>query len=65
MRKMSEERRRLVTMCGAVAAMSGMGPLMLRHANRQWHWVWMAVVAALEIVLIVKLVRLRRTEGCM
>lgn len=64
MRKMSAEHRKLAAMASAVAAMSGVGPALLRSAERQWYWAWIAMVVTLEIVLIVKLVRLRRTEGC-
>jgi len=64
MRKLSEERRRLVVLAGSVAAMSGLAPLLLQHQHKSVHLIWMAVVISLEVWLIVKLYRLRRTEGC-
>jgi hypothetical protein len=64
MRKISEERRKLAATSASVAAMSGVGPLLLRHTSKVWHWGWIVCVVVLEIILITKLVQLKRTEGC-
>jgi hypothetical protein len=60
---MSAERRRVVVMASSLAAMSGVGPVLFRGHPRA-EWVWLAVYAALMVWVIVKLVRLRRDEGC-
>jgi hypothetical protein len=63
MRAMSAERRRVAAMASSLAAMSGVGPVLLRE-HRRAEWVWLAVYILLMIWVIVKLVRLRRDGGC-
>ena len=63
MRRMSEKRRKVVAMSGGLAAMSGIGPLVLQRHT--WlRWAWMALVVTLMVRVIVLMVRLRRSEGC-
>lgn len=63
MRKMSEERRRVVGLAASLACMSGVEPVLLRGHPRV-QWVWLAVYASLLVWVIVKMVRLGRSEGC-
>ncbi|MDE1162673.1 MAG: hypothetical protein PW792_12100 [Acidobacteriaceae bacterium] len=60
---MSRQRRLLAAQAGALAAMSGSGPLLLRGHPRAG-WLWAAVMLVCAIRLIVLMVRVRRTEGC-
>ena len=63
MRQMSVQRRRVVALAGSVAAMSGLGPLLLpRHSWMRWGW--MGLMATLLVWVIVLMARLRRDEGC-
>jgi hypothetical protein len=43
--------------------MAGVGPMLLKGHPRM-EWVWLAVYVALMIWVIVRMVRLRRHEGC-
>lgn len=63
MRKMSEERRRVVGLAASLACMSGVGPVLFRNHPRA-EWVWLVVYASLLVWVIVKMVRLGRSEGC-
>jgi hypothetical protein len=63
MRAMSAERRKVVGLASSLAAMSGVGPVLLRE-HRRAEWVWLAVYILLMIWVIVRMVRLRRDEGC-
>jgi hypothetical protein len=63
MRAMSVERRKVVGLASSLAAMSGVGPVLLRE-HRRAEWVWLAVYILLMIWVIVRMVRLRRDEGC-
>jgi hypothetical protein len=63
MRKMSAERQRVALLASSLAAMSGVGPVLLR-GNPRAEWVWLGVYASLLVWLVVRMVRLRRDEGC-
>jgi hypothetical protein len=63
MRKMSVERRRVAGLASSLACMAGVGPVLLRHHPRV-EWAWMVVYVSLMIWVIVRMVRLRRSEGC-
>jgi hypothetical protein len=63
MRKMSPERRKLAALASSLACMSGVGPVLLRGYPR-WEWAWLGLYIPLMIWVIVRMVRLRRDEGC-
>ncbi len=63
MRQMSVQRRRVVTMASSVAAMSGLGPLLVR-GHRYLGLAWMLFIAVMLVAVIVQMVKLRREEGC-
>jgi hypothetical protein len=63
MRKISGERRRVAGLASSLACMAGVGPVLLRHHPRM-EWVWRAVYGSLMVWVIVRMVRLRRREGC-
>jgi hypothetical protein len=63
MRQMSAERRRVVAMASSLAAMSGVGPVLLR-GHPAAEWVWLAVYLPLMLWVIVRMVRLGRRERC-
>ncbi len=63
MRQMSVQRRRVVSMAGSVAAMSGLGPLLFRR--HPWlGWGWIGLMFTLLVCVVVLMVRLRQDEGC-
>lgn len=63
MRKLSAQRRRVVTMAASMAAISGVGPLLLR-GHHSLEIVWAGLIVVLAVTVIVQTVRLRREEGC-
>ncbi len=63
MRKLSPERRKVAGLASSLACMAGVGPMLLKGHPRM-EWVWLAVYVALMIWVIVRMVRLRRHEGC-
>jgi hypothetical protein len=63
MRKLSPERRKVAGLASSLVCLSGVGPLLLKGHPRM-EWVWLAVYVALMIWVIVRMVRLRRHEGC-
>jgi hypothetical protein len=63
MRPMSLRRRRVVVLASAVAAMSGLGPLLF-HRHAWLGWTWIGLEGALLIWVVLLMVRLRRGERC-
>ena len=63
MRKMSDERRRVAGLASSLACMAGVGPVLLRNHPRA-EWVWLVMYVSLMVWVIVRMVRLRRDEGC-
>jgi hypothetical protein len=63
MRPMSLRRRRVVVLASAVAAMSGLGPLLF-HRHAWLGWTWIDLEGALLIWVVLLMVRLRRGERC-
>ena len=64
MRKMSVQRRRVVSLGGSVAALNGVGPLLFPHHSAA-RWVWLGLMTTLLIWVIVLMLRLKRDEGCL
>jgi hypothetical protein len=64
MRRMSVQRRRVVSLASSVAAMSGVGPLLFPHHSVA-RWVWLGLMATLLIWVIVLMLRLKRDDGCL
>ncbi len=63
MRRMSLARRRVVVLASSMAAMSGVGPLLLQ-GHRTLQWVWIGLMLALLARVVVLMARLRRDEDC-
>jgi hypothetical protein len=63
MRKMSRERRRVMTLSGCLAATGGIMPTLVNR-NHKAMLVWVCVEAVLLALLIVRMMRLKKTEGC-
>ena len=63
MRKMSAERRRVAGLASSLCCMAGVGPVLLRHHARL-EWAWLVVYVSLMVWVIVRMVRLRRSEQC-
>ena len=61
MRKMSAQRRRLAGLAACVAAMSGMGPVLLRNHARL-KLVWLGAVVVVMVWLIAALTKLNCEE---
>ena len=63
MRKISVQRRRVVATAGGLAAMSGVGPLLLQR--HYWaRWAWLGLMVTLFARVIALMVRLKRDERC-
>ncbi len=63
MRTMSAQRRRVAALESSLACMGGVGPSLLHHHPRA-EWVWLAAYIPLMLWLIVRMMRLKREEGC-
>ena len=63
MRKMSEERRKVVVLASSLACMAGVGPVLLRQHPRL-EWAWLVVYVSVLVWVIVRMARLKRDEGC-
>jgi hypothetical protein len=63
MRQMSLQRRRVVVTAGSVAAMSGIGPLLMR-GRPVLGLVWIGFMVVMMVVVIWQMVKLRKEEGC-
>jgi hypothetical protein len=64
MRRMSVQRRRVVSLASSVAALSGVGPLFFpRHLVARW--MWLGLMATLLIWVIVLMLRMKRDEECL
>jgi hypothetical protein len=63
MKEMSLQRRRVVVLAGSLAAISGAGPVLLR-GHRFAQMAWVVFLAVMIVVLIVRMVKLKREEGC-
>lgn len=61
MREMSEQRRRLAGLAACLAAMSGVGPALLRNHSRLL-WVWLVAVVVAMVWVIAALTKLNREE---
>jgi len=60
MNKLSPQRKRVVILCAAVAAMSG-GPVLLKEHPRMM-FVWLAVMFLALVFAMVEFARLKRQE---
>lgn len=61
MREMSVKRRRLAGLSASVAAMSGVGPVLLRdHARLRW--AWLGMIAVMLVWIIAALAKLKCEE---
>jgi hypothetical protein len=64
MRKMSLQRRRVVSLAASVAALSGLGPVLFpRHSAARW--VWLGLMATLLFWVILLMLRMKRDERCL
>ncbi len=63
MRQMSAARRRVIALAGSMAAMSGVGPLLLNHHHKA-QLVWIGMMVVLFVRVIVLMSRLKKDEGC-
>jgi hypothetical protein len=61
MREMSEQRRRLAGLSACLAAMSGVGPALLRNHARL-RLVWLGVVVVAMVWVIARLTKLNCKE---
>ncbi len=62
MRRLSAARRRVV-LAGSMAAMSGVGPLLLpRHSVARWIWIGLMVILFVRVIVLMS--RLKKAEGC-
>jgi len=61
MREMSAQRRRLAGLSACFAAMSGVGPALLRNHPRLL-WVWLVTVVVALVWVIAALTKLNREE---
>jgi hypothetical protein len=62
MRKLSLQRRKVVVLAGSLAAMSGIGPLLMQR-HHYLGLVWIGCVAVMMVIVITQLVKLKREVG--
>ena len=67
MRRLSEQRRKVVVMAASVSVLAASEGLILpRHLAGGWEWlrwVWLGVVVLLLVKVMVELWKLKREEG--